>query len=106
MEVQVYYRRDERLRYLYRVQRKAAVGEPLGVEGTLLHVQQHAKIRQGRPAHVVDAKQDGPLVWVEEAALVPVDAEEAQGQGQQQDEDGSEDERQTASVQSQVAEVG
>ena len=65
VKVQVDDGGEKRLSGLHRVHGKAAVWEPTRVEWAFVHVQEDAQVGEWGPTHVVDVKQDGPLVGVE-----------------------------------------
>ena len=74
---------------LEEVERERAVGEPAGVPHAF-NGKERAEVPEGE-GHLADAQEDGPLVGVVEAAIVPVQAPQAEEE-RQADEEGEKDE--------------
>ena len=84
-QVQVGNRRQYRLNRPERIKRQAAVVEPAGIERAYLRIDKVSDLRGRRKIQIVDPHEDGSLIGMKQAALVPVDSEQAQSKGDRQD---------------------
>ena len=84
-QVEIGSRGQYRLNRPERIKRQAAVVEPAGIERAYLRIDKVSDLRRRRKIQIVDPHEDGSLIGMKQAALVPVDSEQTQSKGDRQD---------------------